>query len=229
MSLTKYFYLLGFGALLLLGLALVLVSGNNYTSERIIKLSGFNTTDELIYSAQVRLLEEFREFNLIIVGTESPAVIEAWLRVTKLHPEVFQYKHLVIDPTFGKFEGAEYPDRNQIIAKFAQPVSEKVLMFLPTHEAFIDGANSVVSQIKIPFTSFMHTGLSTSKETEDRLIWKCRTSEQRLAQGMDLGCSVLQISRMQYRKVSKISAPILGLVEKIFDQQYLILQNSLVP
>ncbi len=229
MSISKYFYLLGLAAMILLGLALVLVSGNNYTTERVIKLSAFNNTEELIYATQVRLLSEFRENNLVIVGAESSAVIESWLRVVKLHPEAFAFDHLVVEPSFGQFEKAQYADRNQIIAKFQTPIKDKVLMFIPSHEAFLGKPESMISQLKVPFASFIQTGFSTDKKMEDRLIWKCRTSEQQLGHGMDLGCSILQISRMQYRKALKISGPVVGLVEKINDNQYLILQNTLVP
>jgi hypothetical protein len=230
MKLKYVFSLLGLLSLLATGMAVVTVSTGDKRTSKIVRLSSFQNTESLILAAQVRLLPVFAETSLILVGAESSAVVQSWLSVLNSRKDLPQFDVIAVSENFGTIDGAHSVAKEQVLAALQNITSssQRALFFLPTPEVLRAAEGSIAAAIKSEFATFVFSGLSTSREHEERLIWQCKPSTMMQDPLSNLGCLILQVARRDYRKVKNEKGPILGLVEKVDDFDYFILQSNLI-
>ncbi len=224
-----------FGILMLAGLGSVLFVGLSPRPVPKISLSPFESPTVLANALAMRLNDELGRANTIVFGFDGTAYHETILKqiLPALKDKGINLEHVFVDRQLGweipnskEIDLSQGPQEVLREAELAATQKQKILIITGSvHSSQLLQNNLVqflVGQLKdTKILSITFSWFSRNKAEEELIPIKCKTGNDPL-QTADLGCWILQSSRIQYRKKANLTGP-MGLLNQVGLSDYIFL------
>lgn len=233
-----YFLLL---VIVVAGLGLVIWTGFEPRVIQKIKISQFENPTVAANSLLLRMNQELKSVPVLMWGfphSQNQDIVPILLEFIRLSPGVNQgFDKVVVDsnldvvvPELAQVSGDRLDTKIEIdrlagLLTEAQKAGHRVLVVLPTvfsATSLVGSPAHILSQNQIPLISFVVSSFPRSRESENLSSIPCNVNVRDTEGTGALGCQMLSVARMGYRKRFD-SGAIVGSLSQISKLDYLFL------
>ena len=240
LGMKKYWGLGALGLIALVGLVSVIYWGVQPRPLPKIKLSLFQTTNVVANSILISLRPELQEHSLVIWGIEpgQADLTRVLLDFVNLNQEpTTAFQGYVVDQELenmipelrtipgDRIETLKEPDR--LLAAFQQLEKNhtRALFIMPAAYAatFLPGSpGQKLREQGFPFVTILMHSFPRRREDEKKLSTPCDVADHDMSGTGGLGCEILSLARLNYRKHFK-SNDLIGLMSQVSQNDFLFL------